>query len=146
MANEMPNPNSYQGLSKKVLQYSEAFRSLAQKLKQPGFSDSEWAEIEALVDVAHFEREGVFLTQTSEVIDWPKYKHYVTQYAGATEWEGTLRRITEKDNVVFLELQERNTRAGVVDISNTVTIYDFNDAGKLRHLSVYVSHVGKKGA
>ena len=31
---------------------------------------------------------------------------------------------------------------GTTDVSNTVTIYEFTDAGKLRHLDVYVMPLG----
>jgi len=61
-----------------------------------------------------------------------------------TDWEGTLRRITETPSLVFLELEERNTRNGITDIANTVTIYKFNQANKLVQLDVYVGHVGQR--
>jgi hypothetical protein len=61
-----------------------------------------------------------------------------------TAWEGTLRRITEVPNLVFLELEERNTRDGVTDVSHTVTIYEFNSAAKLQKLDVYVAPIAKR--
>jgi hypothetical protein len=142
MANEMPNPDDYRGLSRAVLQYGDRFNRLVQRLKKPDFSETEWGPIEELVDVENFERMGVFLTDRAEVIGWPQYKKIISQYAGATSWEGTLRRITEAPNLVILELEERNTTAGVMDVANTVTIYEFNAAGKLRHLDVYVMRLG----
>jgi hypothetical protein len=45
---------------------------------------------------------------------------------------------------VFLELEERNTRDGVTDVSHTVTIYEFNSAAKLRKLDVYVAPIAKR--
>lgn len=144
MANEMPASESYQGLSRKVLQYCENFRALIGKLKQPGFSDADWSPVEALVDTSRFRRFGVFLTKTAELSDWPQYKKLVTQYGGMTSWEGSLRRITELPGLVFLELEERNTREGVTDISNTLTIYEFDQAGKLHKLDVYVAHIGQR--
>lgn len=146
MANEMPPSDSFTGHSRTVIRYSEAFMEVAGKMKQPGFSDADWAPLESLVDTANWERMGVFLTPQSEVIGWEKYKHYITQYAGGTSWEGTLRNITEQGNRVILELEERNTRGGETDVSNTVTIYEFNDAGKLRHLDVYVMPREKRAA
>ncbi len=145
MSNEMPNPNDYTGLSRKVLQYSDAFKRLADKIKEPGISDADWAPLEELVDVDKFERIGVFLTARAEVIGWQQYKKYISQYAGGTSWEGTLRHITEVPGRVILELEERNTKDGVTDVSNTVTIYDFNDAGKLCHLDVYVMPLSERG-
>ena len=138
MANEMPSSDRYSGLSRKVLQYSEAFTQLVDKLKSGPLSDADWCAIERLVDVDAFERVGVFLTPKAEVINWATYKSYISQYGGGTHWEGTLRHVTEVPGRVILELEERNTRNGVTDVSYTVTIYEFNDAGRLRHLDVYV--------
>jgi hypothetical protein len=144
MANEMPSSEGYQGLSRKVLQYSESFLRIVNELKQSRGSDADWAPLEELVDVRGFQRVGVFLTNQAEVSNWQQYKQLITQYGGATAWEGTLRRITEVQGLVFLELEERNTRDGVTDVSNTVTIYKFNDAGLLSNLDVYVSHTAKR--
>lgn len=138
MANEMPRSNEFSGLSRAVIQYSEGFTQIVDKLKRAPLSDEDWAPMERLVDVDAFERVGVFLTPRAETIGWSQYKSYISQYAGGTSWEGTLRHITEAPGRVVLELEERNTRDGVTDVSNTVTIYEFNDAGKLRHLDVYV--------
>lgn len=144
MANEMPSSNDYSGLSRKVLQYSEAFTQIVNKAKAGPLSDADWGPIEQIVDVTEFERMGVFLTPRAEIIDWPKYKSYVSQYAAGTNWEGTLRHITEVPGRVVLELEERNTRGGVTDVSNTVTIYEFTNAGRLRHLDVYVMPLGER--
>jgi hypothetical protein len=144
MANEMPASASYKGLSRKVLQYSEGFLAVVNRIKRPGFSQADWAPLEELVDVQNFQRVGVFLTPSVEVSNWQQYKGFITQYGGMTSWEGTLRRITEVPGLVYLELEERNTRDGVTDLSNTVTIYQFNEASKLTHLDVYVAHIGQR--
>jgi len=146
MANEMPPADQFTGLTRKVMDYSEQFAELVEKLKQPDVGDADWARIESLVDTENFERVGVFLTDQVETIDWPTYKGYITLYGGLTDWEGTLRRITEGADVVIQELEERNTREGVTDVANTVMIYAFNDAGKIDHLDVYVAHLRKQPA
>jgi hypothetical protein len=146
MANEMPSPTDYQGLSRKVLEYCESFRQLVDKIRHQRFTEADWAPIEELVDVKSFRREGVFLSNVVEVTDWQHYRKVITQYGGMTTWEGTLRRITEVPGLVFLELQERNTRDGETDVSNTVTIYSFNQAAKLSKLDVYVGHIAKRAA
>ena len=145
MANEMPAASQFTNLTRKVMEYSEQFSAIVEKAKA-GLKDADWAGIETLVDVANFRRVGQFLTAEVETIDWTTYKGYITQYAGYTAWEGTLRRITEGPNVVIQELEERNTRDGVTDIANTVMIYAFNAAGKLSHLDVYVAHIAKRPA
>ena len=138
MANEMPNAEEFTGLSRKVLKYSEGFAKISEKLQKGPVSDADWATFEQVVDVENFERQGVFLTAKAEICGWKKYKEIISSYAGGTIWEGTLRNITESKNRVILELEERNIRNGVNNVSNTVTIYEFNDAGQVRHLEVYV--------
>lgn len=145
MANEMPPAVQFTSLTRKVMEYSEHFAAIVEKAKS-GLTDADWAEIESMVDIANFQRVGRFLTDKVETIDWPTYKGYISQYAGYTHWEGTLRRITEGPNVVIQELEERNTRDGVTDIANTVMIYAFNAAGKLSHLDVYVAHIAERPA
>jgi hypothetical protein len=144
MANEMPKSETYRGLSRKVLQYSESFLNIINRIKQPGFSDADWAPIEALVDLKNYRRQGVFLGAVAETSDWQHYKKLITEYGGHTAWEGTLRRITEVPGLVYLELEERNSRNGVMDVSHTVTIYEFNSAEKLIKLDVYVMPIGKR--
>jgi hypothetical protein len=140
----MPASENYSGLSRKVLQYSEHYKRIADRIRQGTASDADWAPMEQLVDVQNFRRVGVFLTAQVEVSTWQEYRKIIDQYGGMTEWEGTLRRITEVPGLVFLELEERNTRNGVTDVSNTVTIYEFNEAGRLRKLDVYVAHIGQR--
>lgn len=143
MANEMPSADQYTGLSRQVLRYCNGFQELAEKIRLGSVSDADWQAMEAVVDVPNFRRVGVFLTDRVEESTWPEYRKIISQYGGMTQWEGSLRRITEVPGLVFLELQERNTRDGVTDVSNTLTIYEFNADAKLRKLHVYVAHLGK---
>lgn len=146
MATEIPPSNTFTGLTQQVIAYGEGFEHVIAALKQGEADEADWARLEALVDAAAFERVGMFLTAEVETIDWPTYRRYVSQYGHMTGWDGKLRRITESGNVVFQELEERNTRAGVTDISNTVTVFEFNAAGRIVHLDVYVAHLGQRPA
>jgi hypothetical protein len=146
MANEMPASSEFTGLTRSVIAYSEAFARLTEKAKVGTLTDADWQEIEQLVDVPSFVRDGAFLQPHAETIGWPTYRSYITQYAGHTAWEGTLRHVTETPGRVILELEERNTRGGVTHIANTVTVYEFTEAAKLRHLEVYVMPLGERAA
>ena len=146
MANEMPPSGDFTGLTRTVIAYSEAFVQIADKAKLGPLTDADWLSIEQLVDVPNFVREGVFLGPKAEIIDWPTYRSFVTQYGEHISWEGTLRNVTETPGRVILELEERNTRGGITDVSHTVTIYEFNDADRLVHLDVYVMPRGERAA
>lgn len=139
MAHEIPAAANFTGLTRTVMEYGEAFGAIVKRLKEPDFSEEEWAPLEKLVDVDNFVRQGVFLTDKAETIDWPTYKSYITRYGGATDWEATLRHITEGPNRrVIQELEERNTRDGFTHIANTMMAYGFDDAGRVKTLEVYV--------
>lgn len=138
MAHEIPGSENFTGLSRKVLEYSELFARIVEVLKEPDFSAATWGPLEELVDVDNFVRQGVFLTDTPETIDWQTYKTYIEQYGTETRWEATLRHITEAGSRVILELEERNTIKGFTHIANTVMAYGFNDDGRVKTLEVYV--------
>ena len=121
-------------LCHKVLDYSAIFRQVVEKAKLPGFSEAEWAPLAELVAVSKFKRVGSFL----EVMNWSEYTGFVTQFAKASSWEGTFRRIHEHARVVYLELTERCTMGERVDVVNSLTVYAFNSAGKISHLDVYL--------
>jgi len=143
MTNEMPNPEKYKGLSRLVLQYANNLSQIFEKLKQGILSKTDWASTEELVDIDNFQRVGIFLTDQVEVSTWKQYKATVEQFGTMSSWEGTLRRITEIPGLVFLELEERITTGNIMDIYNTVTIYEFNQADKLVKLDVYVARLEK---
>lgn len=144
MAHEMPRSETFTGLSRKVVLWSELFSHIVSQLKEPGFNDAAWAPLEALVDQDSFVRQGVFLTDKAERIDWRTYKSYITQYGGGTQWEATLRHITEGPDRVILELQERNTRDGFTHVANTVMAYGFGANGKVTTLDVYVMSLNER--
>jgi predicted TIM-barrel enzyme len=121
-------------LCRKVLEYAEIFNSVVHKAKQPGFTVADWAPLAELVAVDEFERVGHMM----EVMNWQEYTAFVTQFATALSWEGTFRRVQERSGVVYLELIERCTIGARVDVANTMTVYQFNAAGKLCHLDVYL--------
>ena len=120
----------------KVLDFVEIFDRVVRKAKQPGFTVADWAPLAELVAVDEFERVGHMM----EVMKWPEYTRFVTQFATSLSWEGIFRRVQERAGVVYLELIERCAIGERVDVANTMTVYKFNAAGKLCHLDVYLQH------
>ena len=124
----------YSGLSRRVLEYSLIMKQMVDAAKKPGFSEQSWAPLAALVAVDEFERVGNFL----EVMSWPEYVVFLTRWAKGSEWECSFKRVSQSDSVVFLELEERSRVGEHVSVVNSSTIYEFNAAGKLRHLDIYL--------
>ena len=96
---------------------------------------ADWAPLATFVAVDEFERVGT----AREVQDWQQYAEMLTQWASATDsFETTVRRISEFRSLVYFEIEERHIRGGNVAVVNSMTVFGFNDDGKIRHLDVYL--------
>lgn len=126
--------DDYVGLSRTVLGYSLLMKRLVDRAKEPGFSAASWAPIAELVAVDDFERVGNF----KEVMRWPEYVDFLTGWAPAASWACSFKRITEQDGLVFLELEERSEMGEFSSTVNSLSVYEFDDAGKICHLDIYL--------
>jgi hypothetical protein len=126
--------DGYTGLSRKVLDYSLTMKALVDASKQPGFDPARWDEIAAYIDTAVFERVGNF----KEVMDWPTYVGFLEGWAKGSDWECSFKRITEQGDLVLLELEERSSVDGISNAVNSVSVYEFDRAGKISHLDIYL--------
>jgi hypothetical protein len=133
---------SYTGLARIVLDYSLLMKRLVDEAKQPGFSVDSWAPLAALVAVDEFERVGNF----KEVMSWRDYVSFLTKWTMSSEWECSFKRVTERGNLVFLELEERSKVGSYSSAVNSVSVYEFNAASKLRHLDIYLQMERPEGA
>jgi len=123
--------------SQVVLDYEAALRAIVKSAAETGpGADIDWTPLEEFVAVGEFERVGTWM----EVSDWAQYTAFLTQWASASAgFETVIRRVTEVPGLVYLEVEERHTRpGGHLDVVNSLSVYEFNDAGKIRHLDVYL--------
>ncbi len=126
--------DTVEGNARTVLQYSRVVEQLVQKAKEPGFDAATWPPLAELVDTEAFVRVGNF----KEVQNWQQYTEFLTNWAGSAEWACTFKRITEHDAVVFLELEERSEVGAFSSVVNSLSVYEFSDAGKITHIDVYL--------
>jgi hypothetical protein len=124
----------YSGLSRKALEYGLCQKRLIDRAKGPDYSADEWNALDEFVALSEFERIGNF----REVMSYADMKAFLQRWCVDSHWEGSFKRVTEQDNVVILELEERITYQGHTNVVNSVSIYEFNPAGKLRHLDIYL--------
>jgi hypothetical protein len=118
-------------LTRKVLEYTQTMQRLVPGIQSP----ADWAPLATFVAVDGFERVGTFL----EVQDWQQYTEMLTQWASATgSFESTVRRISELDGLVYFEIEERHFRGGSAHVVNSMTVFAFDEHGKIRHLDVYL--------
>ena len=122
------------GLSRAVLELGLVMKRLVERAKQPGFSVNSWAPLAELVAVDEFDRVGPF----KEVMNWDEYVAFLTNWATSSDWEGSFKRITEFPGLVFLELEERSRVGDFSSVVNSLSVYEFNAAGKIRHIDVYL--------
>jgi len=97
-------------------------------------SPDDWAPVGDYIDTARFKRVGAYL----EELDWPAYRDFLTGWAsGGTRFEMTVFRITEADNLVVQEIEERHWHGGQFIRKNVVAIYAFTPERKIHHLDIY---------
>ncbi|BBX05880.1 hypothetical protein [Mycolicibacterium aichiense] len=121
-------------LSQTVLDYSALMKRLVDEAKQPGFSTESWAPLAELIDTQNFVRVGNF----KEVMNWDTYIAFLTNWATSSEWESEFKRVTEAGDVVFLELEERSRIGDFSNSVNSVSVYEFDQSGKITRIDVYL--------
>jgi hypothetical protein len=118
-------------LTRTVLDYTQTIERLVPAVNGP----SDWMPLAEFVAVDEFERVGTFM----EVQDWQQYLDMLTQWASATaKFETTVRRVSELPGLVYLEIEERHFRGDAAHVVNSLTVFEFDEAGKIRHLDVYL--------
>lgn len=125
---------NYEGLSRSALDYCIVSKQLFDQAKRPGFSDQSWALLGALVDTDRFVRVGNF----KEVMNWQEYIAFLGNWAPTAQWDCSFKRITEKGNLVFLELEEMTEVGGVQSVVNSLSLYEFDQNRKIHHLHIYL--------
>ena len=132
-----PDPATLGPLARKVLEYGDVMERTVERAKQPGFTEAGWDELAALMDTAKFQRVGNDKAQ----MGWEVYRDLLMKWAGTTDFWAQFRRISEVGQVVFLELTEHNTpRGGMESVVNSMSVYQYDEAGKLIHLDIYLQH------
>lgn len=126
--------DEYSGRCRSVLDYCLTTKRLVDEAKNPGFTADSWAPLAELVEVDELERVGPF----KEVMNWRDYVDFLTNWAMSSEWDCSLRRITESGDLVFLELEERSAVGDFSNLANSLSVYAFNDADKIVHIDVYL--------
>jgi hypothetical protein len=118
-------------LTRRVIEYQELMKRLVPTAHTP----KDWAPLADLVATDAFERVGTF----REVHDWPQYVDLLCKWAGSIgTFETTVKLITEVDNVVYFEIEERHFDKDRVTVVNSLSVFEFDDDAKIRSLRVYL--------
>lgn len=125
---------AHTGRPRAVLQYCKVTKRLVDEAKKPGFSADSWGPLAELVAVGEFERVGAF----KEVMNWPDYVEFLTNWATSSKWECSFKHITESGGRVFLELEERSEVDDFSSVVNSLSVYEFTDDDRIRHIDLYL--------
>ena len=118
-----------------VLDYTRTIEALV----QDGNGPSDWDRLAEFVAVDQFERIGTFL----EVQDWRQYSEMLSHWGSSVDkFETSVRRISELPGLVFFEIEERHFRGDGLHIVNSMTVFEFDERGKIRRLNVYLQQEG----
>ena len=118
-------------LTEKVLGYVDAIVDAVPTAE----TAQDFAAVAEFVDVESFERVGTFL----EVQDWPTYAGFLARWASSVDtFESRTRRISEVDNLAFYETEERHFHGDSSTVLNSLTVFEFDDLGKIRRLDVFM--------
>jgi hypothetical protein len=124
-------------LSDSVLELVEIMHETVPKGREPGFTVEDWAPLAKLVDEKAFERVGPF----RDPLNWQGYVEMLTQWVTHSEgWEPVIKRMTEVPGRVYMECEERLTNDGKMTPFHSLSIYEFNDAGKMTRIEVYMQN------
>ena len=124
----------YSGNMRTAIEYGMFQKRLMDRSKTAeDYSPDEWLGLKQFV-TDDFERIGNF----KEVMTFQDMVGFLQAWAPTQHWEGSFKRVSEQDNVVFLELEERVGEGDEQTAVNSITVYEFDEAGKIRHLDVYL--------
>ncbi|MFV8817506.1 hypothetical protein [Haliea sp. E17] len=124
----------YTGNARTAIEYGLFQKRLMDRSKEAGdYSPDEWLGLKDFV-TDDFERVGNF----KEVMTFNDMVGFLQAWAPSQHWEGSFKRVSEYDNVVFLELEERVNLGAEQQAVNSVSVYEFDESGKIRHLDVYL--------
>lgn len=124
----------FSGNCRTAMEYGLFQKQIMDRAKgAPDYSPDEWLGLKQFV-TDDFERIGNF----KEVMTFDDMVAFLQAWSPTQHWEGSFKRVVEHDNVVWLELEERVGEGASQQAVNSVTVYEFDDAGKIRHLDVYL--------
>ncbi len=120
-------------LSRKVIEFIDTTARLVKRAKQPDFSPDEWNVLAALVAVDAFER----VSANKGSRNWQEDMALRSQWSANADFDSKIRRIKELGNLVYMDIEENIRAPGQTTSVNTLGIFEFNEAGKLRKVTAY---------
>jgi len=122
-------------LSEKVIGFVNEMKKVIDKGRKPDFSRDDWAPMAEYIAKDEFIRVGPF----HDELNWPDYETMLTQWVTTSDgWNPVAKRMNEAPGIVYLELDEMVTDGDRTFPFHSLSVYAFNDAGKIRRIDVYM--------
>ncbi|MFV8817050.1 hypothetical protein [Haliea sp. E17] len=100
---------------------------------------ADWDALADVVDTASFQRIGPF----HDIVDWAGYTALLTEWVNQSEgWDPVVKRLSESADAVFMQCEEMITSGDTVFPFYSLSMYEFNPAGKIQRISVYMQKEG----
>src|SRR5258706_8902790 len=104
-------------LTRRVLEFVAMQKRVLPTAKQP----TDWAPLKQFCDVDNYHRVGCLLEEN----DWQQFTEMLTRWALWTpKFETSTIRISELDDAVYFEIEERHFREGRIDVLRSMTIFE----------------------
>ncbi len=124
----------YTGNARRAIDYGLFQKGVMDRAKGAAdYSPDEWLGLRDFVS-DDFKRIGNF----KEVMTFADMVGFLQAWSPTQHWEGSFKRVSEVGDVVFLELEERVGTGAEQTAVNSVSVYQFDAAGKIRHLDIYL--------
>jgi hypothetical protein len=133
MDNSNPDSTPPAPLAARAVRYVEIVTEITRKAKLPGYTVATWNTLAPLVATDEF----LLVGHNKQELDWPATIACMDGWARAAEFSSALRRVEEAGALVFMELDEQVTVQGQTTRRHTMTMYEFDTAGKLRRLDAF---------
>lgn len=118
-------------LGSQALRYREIVTAAA--ACAPNSGEANWDELASLVATGDFVQVG----RDKRELDWPDAVAAMDRWARETAFASKVRRLEQAGPLVFMELEEQSTVSGRTTTLETMTVFEFDPAGKLRRLDLF---------
>lgn len=131
-------------LSARVMDLVNAMEGIIARGRKPDFdAEKDLKPLADLLAVDEFERLGPF----HDCCNWDEYSKLITDWVTTSEgWRPVFKRMNESPGVVYLELDEMVTHEGNEFPFHSLSVYEFNDDGKIRRIDVYMQQEQQESA
>jgi hypothetical protein len=118
--------------AQRVIKFVELVSAATENVDR-GFTANSRDELFGLVAADTFVAVG----RSKQVMDWADFFEQMDRCAGQAEFRCEVKHIDEVENLVFLELEERNSSGHDGTVLKTMTVFEFDSGGKLQRLDLF---------